>query len=50
MRTALSARSTNANPIAHFSKEPSDHVTKHNGLVGFVVVGRRRDSSQVPQV
>lgn len=33
-----------------FSEEPSDEVTENDSLVGLVVVGRRRDTSYVPEI
>lgn len=34
----------------HLAEEPGDDVAKDDGLVGFVVVGRGGDASEIPEI
>jgi hypothetical protein len=36
--------------MTNLSKEPSDQVTEHNCFVGLVIVRRRRDRREIPEV
>lgn len=40
----------NAGRPAHLAQEPGNEVTKHDGLVGLVIIRRRRDPRQIPQI
>lgn len=37
-------------PAGIFSQEPSNEVTEYNGFVGFVVIGRTGDASEIPEI
>jgi hypothetical protein len=36
--------------LTHLSKEPCDNVSKDDSFIGLVVVGRRGDTSEVPEI
>ena len=47
---APSPKSKPSRQDTHLAEEPCNHVAKHNSLVCLVVVGRRGDTGNVPEV